>query len=72
MLTVEPRDWLPENEGMSYSFLQDRESEADWEPEALELPLVEPWPRPLAPTTIEIDAPESSERGSRVIVIELA
>ena len=72
MLTVEPRDWLPENEGMRHSFLQDRESGSDWEPEALELPLVEPWPRPLAPTTIEIDAPESSERGSRVIVIELA
>ena len=72
MLTIEPRDWLPENEEMRHSFLQDRESEADWEPEALELPLVEPWPRPLAPTTIEIDAPESSERGSRVIVIELA
>ncbi len=57
---------------MPHSFLQDRESEADWEPEALELPLViEPWPRPLAPTTIDIDAPES-ERGSRVIVIDLA
>jgi hypothetical protein len=51
--------------------LQDRESEADWEPEALELPLVDTWPRPLQPTTIEIDAPES-ERGARVVVIDLA
>lgn len=57
---------------MASSFLQDRESEADWQPEALELPLVEPWPRPLQPTTIDIDAPESSDRGSRVIVIDLA
>ena len=32
---------------MQHSFLQDRESEADWQPEVLELPLVEPWPRPL-------------------------
>ena len=54
---------------MPYSSL-DRESEADWEPEALELPLViEPW-APNAPTTIEIDAPES-ERRSSVIVIDL-
>jgi hypothetical protein len=57
---------------MPHSFFQDRESEADWQPDALELPLVEPWPRPLAPTTIEIDAPESEQRGSRVIVIDLA
>jgi hypothetical protein len=58
---------------MQHSFLQDRESEADWQPEALELPLVEPWPRPLQPTTIEIDAPESEQRsGGRVIVIDLA
>ena len=56
---------------MSNSFLQDRESEADWEPDALELPLSDAWPRPLAPTTIEIDAPES-ERGSHVIIIDLA
>jgi hypothetical protein len=54
---------------MNLSFLQDRESEADWEPEILELPLVEPWPRP--PTTLDIDAPEP-ERGSRVVVIDLA
>jgi hypothetical protein len=53
---------------MDLSFLQDRESEADWEPEILELPLVEPWPRT---TTLDIDAPEP-ERGSRVIVIDLA
>jgi len=43
---------------MTHSFLQDREVEADWQPDALELPLVEPWPRPLQPTTIDIDAPE--------------
>jgi hypothetical protein len=56
---------------MPLSFLQDRESEADWEPEILELPLVEqPWPRPGA-TILDIDAPEP-ERGSRVIVIDLA
>jgi hypothetical protein len=61
---------LSENEVMPHSFLQDRESEADWEPDALELPLVESWPRPLKPTTLEIDAPES-ERGSRVIIIDL-
>lgn len=61
---------LTENE-MLLSFLQDRESGADWEPDVLELPLVEPWPRPLAPVSIEIDAPES-EPGSRVIVIDLA
>jgi hypothetical protein len=57
---------------MLLSFLQDRESGADWEPEALELPIVESWPRPLAPTTIEIDAPPEPERGSHVIVIDLA
>jgi hypothetical protein len=57
---------------MPHSFLQDRETEADWQPEVLELPLVEPWPRPLQPTTIEIDAPESEQRGSHVIVIDLA
>jgi hypothetical protein len=57
---------------MQHSFLQERESEGDWEPDPLELPLYDAWPRPLAPTTIEIDAPESSERGSRVIIIELA
>ena len=57
---------------MQHSFLQDRETDAGWQPDALELPLVEPWPRPLAPTTIEIDAPESEQRGSRVIVIDLA
>jgi hypothetical protein len=57
---------------MPHSFLQDREYEADWQPEVLELPLVEPWPRPLQPTTIEIDAPESEQRGSHVIVIDLA
>ena len=57
---------------MPDSFLQDREVEADWQPDALELPLVEPWPRPLQPTTIEIDAPESEQRGSHVIVIDLA
>jgi hypothetical protein len=57
---------------MPDSFLQDREVEADWQPEALELPLVEPWPRPLHPTTIDIDAPESEQRGSHVIVIDLA
>jgi hypothetical protein len=57
---------------MVHSFLQERGSEADWEPEALELPLViESWPRPLQPTTIEIDAPESDRRSS-VIVIDLA
>jgi len=56
---------------MALSFLQDRESEADWEPDALELPLVDTWPRPLQPTTIEIDAPES-EHSSGVVVIELA
>jgi hypothetical protein len=56
---------------MQLSFLQDRESEADWEPEILELPLVEPWPRPGTTTTLDIDAPEP-ERGSRVIVIDLA
>jgi hypothetical protein len=55
---------------MTLSFLQDRESEADWEPEVLELPLVETWPRPGV-TTIDIDAPEP-EPGSRVIVIDLA
>jgi len=55
---------------MQLSFLQDRESEADWEPEILELPLVDPWPRP-GTTTLDIDAPEP-ERGSRVIVIDLA
>jgi hypothetical protein len=55
---------------MQLSFLQERESEADWEPEVLELPLVEPWPRPGA-TTLDIDAPEP-ERASRVIVIDLA
>lgn len=54
---------------MAYSFLQDRESDADWEPEALELPLWDPRPR-YSPTTIEIDAPESEHR-PRVIVIEL-
>jgi hypothetical protein len=57
---------------MPHSFLQDREVEADWQPDALELPLVEPWPRPMQPTTIDIDAPESEHRGSRVIVIDLA
>jgi hypothetical protein len=57
---------------MPHSFLQERESEADWQPDALELPLVEPWPRPLSPTTIEIDAPESEQRGSHVIIIDLA
>ncbi len=58
---------------MPDSFLHDRESEADWQPEALELPLEMPWPRPLAPTTLDIDAPESEQRGgSRVIVIDLA
>ena len=58
---------------MPHSFLQDRESEADWQPEVLELPLVEPWPRPYQPPTIEIDAPESEQRGgARVIVIDLA
>ena len=57
---------------MQDSFLQDREVEADWQPDALELPLVEPWPRPMQPTTIDIDAPESEQRGSRVIVIDLA
>jgi hypothetical protein len=57
---------------MPHSFLQDRETDAEWQPDALELPLVEPWPRPLAPTTIEIDAPESEQLGSRVIVIDLA
>jgi len=55
---------------MQLSFLTDRETEADWEPEVLELPLVEPWPRPGA-TTIDIDSREP-ERGSRVIVIDLA
>jgi len=55
---------------MQLSFLQDRETEADWEPEILELPLVEPWPRP-GTTTLDIDAPEP-EHGSRVIVIDLA
>ncbi|MDB4971575.1 MAG: hypothetical protein JWN44_7264 [Myxococcales bacterium] len=55
-----------------HSFFQDREFEREWEPDPLELPLVDAWPRPLAPTTIEIDAPESLERGSRVIIIELA
>jgi len=57
---------------MPHSFLQDREVEADWQPDALELPLVEPWPRPMQPTTIDIDAPESEHRGSHVIVIDLA
>jgi hypothetical protein len=57
---------------MPHSFLQDRETDAEWQPDALELPLMEPWPRPLAPTTIEIDAPESEQRGSRVIIIDLA
>lgn len=57
---------------MQRSFLEGHESEGEWEPDALELPLhIESWPRPLAPTTIEIDAPES-ERGARVIVIDLA
>jgi hypothetical protein len=56
---------------MPYSFLQDRESEADWEPEALELPLMDTWPRPYSPTTLEIDAPES-ERRPNVVVIDLA
>lgn len=56
---------------MAHSFFQDRESEADWEPESLELPLYDAWPRPLTPTTIDIDAPES-EQGSRVIIIDLA
>jgi len=56
---------------MPLSFWQDRESEADWEPEVLELPLVDAWPRPLAPTQIDIDAPES-ERGSSVVIIDLA
>jgi hypothetical protein len=57
---------------MPHSFLEDRESDAEWQPDALELPLVEPWPRPLAPATIEIDAPESEQRRSLVIVIDLA
>lgn len=57
---------------MPHSFLQDRESDAEWQPEALELPLVEPWPRPLQPTTIDIEAPESEQRRSRVIIIDLA
>ena len=57
---------------MPHSFLQDRETEADRQPEVLELPLVEPWPR-YQPPTIEIDAPESEQRGgARVIVIDLA
>ena len=56
---------------MAHSFLTDRESEADWEPEALELPLYDAWPRPLTPTTIDIDAPEP-EKGSHVVVIDLA
>lgn len=57
---------------MPHSFFQDRESDAEWQPEALELPLVEPWPRPLQPTTIDIDAPEQEQHGSHVIVIDLA
>jgi hypothetical protein len=56
---------------MAHSFLTDRETEADWEPEALELPLYDAWPRPLSPTTIDIDAPES-DLGSHVVVIDLA
>jgi hypothetical protein len=71
MIVEEPKNWLSENEVMAHSFFTDRESEADWEPEALELPLYDSWPRPLTPTTIDIDAPES-ERGSDVIVIDLA
>lgn len=58
---------------MQLSFLQDRESGADeWEPDALELPLVAPWPRPLAPVSIEIDAPESDSGRRGVIIIDLA
>lgn len=57
---------------MPHSFFQDRESDAEWQPEALELPLVEPWQRPLQPTTIDIDAPEQEQHGSHVIVIDLA
>jgi hypothetical protein len=69
--------WLSENEVMPHSFLQDHESDApEWEPEALELPvmplvIIDAWPHPLTPRTVEIDAPED-ERGSHVIVIDLA
>jgi len=59
---------------MAISFLQDRESDSrDWEPEPLELPLVDPgrsqW-RPGAPVTWDIDAPDA-DRGAHVIEIDL-
>jgi hypothetical protein len=70
MIVEELMSWLSENEVMPHSFLTDRESESDWEPEALELPLYDSWPRP-APPTIDIDAPEP-DVGAHVVVIDLA
>ncbi len=63
---------------MAISFLQDRESDSrDWEPDALELPLVEPWPhprpeRPAIEPAVIIDAPDGRPEQARVIVIDLA
>ena len=55
---------------MAISFLQDRESESrDWEPEPLELPLVDPG-RQWRPVTWDIEAPDG-DRGARVIEIDL-
>ncbi len=59
---------------MAISFLHDRDRESpDWEPEPLELPIVDSGQaprRPGAPVTWEIDAPDSN-RGGRVIEIDL-
>jgi hypothetical protein len=59
---------------MANSFFHDRESDSrDWEPEPLELPLVDTGRaprRPGAPVTWEIDAPEQ-DRGAHVIEIDL-
>lgn len=58
---------------MAISFLQDRETESrDWEPEPLELPLIDPgraW-RPGDRITWDIDAPDA-DTGARVIEIDL-
>jgi hypothetical protein len=56
---------------MPISFLHERETDSrDWEPEPLELPLIDPGRRPNAPLTWEIDAPEA-DRGAHVIEIDL-